>query len=100
PALCLPVWLAMVICGLVGAVVVPFYEEMAYYAGWWRYLPVRTLGHTPAYVPLFEALVAAALPLLLGGLLSRSHRTVALRGIAVVLWMPCAAFLAWVILGR
>jgi hypothetical protein len=32
---------ATLLCGLLGAIVIPIYEEMAYYGGWWRYEPVR-----------------------------------------------------------
>jgi hypothetical protein len=93
-------WRAILLVGLVGAINVPFYEEAAYHAGWWRYAPtILHLGHTPAYVLLFEGLVAAALPLLTLGLLKLRWRSVALRGAMLGLWMPCAALLAWLLLG-
>jgi hypothetical protein len=79
---------------------VPFYEEAAYHAGWWRYAPtVLHLGHTPAYVLLFEGLVAAALPLLTLSLLRLRWPMIAVRGALLGLWMPCAALLAWLLLG-
>lgn len=93
-------WRAILLAGLAGAVNVPFYEETAYHAGWWRYAPtVLHLGHTPAYVLLFEGLVAAALPLLTLGLLRLRWPMVAARGAILGLWMPCAALLAWLLLG-
>jgi hypothetical protein len=93
-------WRAMLLTGLVGAVNVPFYEEAAYHAGWWRYAPtVLHLGHTPAYVLLFEGLVAAVLPLLTLGLLQLRLPRVTARGAILGLWMPCAALLAWLLLG-
>jgi len=93
-------WRATLLAGLAGAVNVPFYEEAAYHAGWWRYAPtVLHLGHTPAYVLLFEGLVAAALPLLTLGLLRLRWPMVAARGAILGLWMPCAALLAWLLLG-
>jgi hypothetical protein len=93
-------WRAILLTGLAGAVNVPFYEEAAYHAGWWRYAPtVLHIGNTPAYVLLFEGLVAAALPLLTLGLLKLRWRSVALRGAILGLWMPCAALLAWLLLG-
>ena len=48
--------------GLVGAMTVPFYEQMAYYAGWWRYVPALRVGHVPIYVVVFEGAVAALFP--------------------------------------
>jgi hypothetical protein len=99
PGGCLP-WRAILQMGLAGAINVPFYEEAAYHAGWWRYAPtVLYLGHTPAYVLLFEGLVAAALPLLTLGLLRLRWPMVAARGAILGLWMPCAALLAWLLLG-
>jgi hypothetical protein len=95
-----PLWLSVILTGLAGAITVPFYEEMAYYAGWWRYVPIHALGHTPVYVLGFEGAVAAILPLITAGLLSRSPRYAAMCGIAVGVWMPLAAFLAWISLGR
>jgi hypothetical protein len=93
-------WRAILVTGLIGAINVPFYEEAAYAAGWWRYAPtVLHLGHTPAYVLLFEGLVAAALPLLTLELLRLRLPAVALRGAILGVWMPCAALLAWLLLG-
>jgi hypothetical protein len=93
-------WRAVLLTGLVGAINVPFYEEAAYHAGWWRYAPtVLHLGNTPDYVLLFEGLVAAALPLLTLGLLHLRWPLVTLRGAILGLWMPCVALLAWLLLG-
>lgn len=87
------------IAGIIGALLIPFYEEMAYRAGWWHYTPTRWhLAHTPAYVLLFEGLVIAALPLLLRRLEQRDLRSIVVRGIILGLWMPCAALLAWLAL--
>jgi len=93
-------WRAILLTGLAGAVNVPFYEEAAYHAGWWRYAPtVLHLGNTPAYVLLFEGLVAATLPLLTLGLPGLRWPAIAARGASLGLWMPCAALLAWLLLG-
>jgi hypothetical protein len=93
-------WRAILLTGLAGAINVPFYEEAAYHAGWWRYAPtILNLGHTPAYVLLFEGLVAAALPLLTHRLLPLRWPYVALRGALLGVWMPCAALFAWLLLG-
>ncbi|MBA3826315.1 MAG: hypothetical protein H0X24_20750 [Ktedonobacterales bacterium] len=91
---------ATVVAGLAGAAVIPFYEEMAYHAGWWRYASVRPLGHTPAYVLLFEGLVVATLPWLLGQVERRPFAQVLARGVLLGAWMPVAALLAWGVLGR
>src|SRR5262245_60068783 len=93
-------WRAVLLAGLAGAVNVPFYEEAAYHAGWWRYAPtVLHLGHTPAHVLLFEGLVAAVLPLLPLRLLRMRWPAVALRGALLGARLPCAALVAWLLLG-
>ena len=95
-----PRWLAMALVGLWGALNIPFYEEMAYHAGWWSYAHAPGLGHTPYYVLLFEGLIALALTPLLAGIERRSLRVTLLRGLALGVWIPCAALVAWLLLGR
>lgn len=94
-----PGWAAL-FTGLCGAFHIPFAEEMAYHAGWWRYQPIHTLGHTPLYVVLFEGLIAAALPLLLARVEGRTLGQVVVLGGIVGLWMPWAALCAWGLLGH
>ena len=91
---------AMALCGLWAAANIPFYEEMAYYAGWWRYAPAPRLGHTPLYVLLFEGLIGASLPVLLRAVERRSWRLVVARGVVEGLWMSAAALCAWLLIGR
>lgn len=50
--------------GGLGALLIPFYEEMAYGAQWWRYQDCWMWGHTPVYIIVAEALIGAALALL------------------------------------
>lgn len=99
-ALAPPRWLAMALTGLWGALNIPFYEEMAYHAGWWSYAHAPGLGHTPYYVMLFEGLIAAALPPLLADLQRHSPRAIALRGLLLGAWIPCAALASWLLIGR
>ncbi len=91
---------AILICGLVGAIDIPLFEEMSYYGGWWRYVPAHLmLGHTPAYVSLFEGLIVAALPLLLDRIERRSWLETAAVGVLIGVWMAIAALTAWLLLG-
>lgn len=96
----LPLWGACAILFAWGAINIPFYEEMAFHAGWWRYVQVRAVGHTPLYVLLFEGLVAASLPLLLRDLPRLTPRALAVRGMLLGIWFPWAALFAWLALGR
>lgn len=93
-------WKAALISGIWGAIQIPLYEEMAYYAGWWRYRPTHLMiGHTPIYVLLFEGLVVALLAFLYDRLERRSWSQVAVIGLLLGIWMPIAALVAWLLLG-
>jgi hypothetical protein len=95
-----PRWLAMALTGLWAALNIPFYEEMAYQARWWSYAPAPGLGHTPAYVILFEGLIGLILPPLLTRIEQRSLRATLVRGLALGLWIPWAALASWWLIGR
>jgi hypothetical protein len=93
--------IAILLCGLLGAIDIPFFEEISYYGGWWRYVPTHLmLGHTPAYVVLFEGLVVAALPLLFDRLERRSWIETVMLGVVIGIWMAISALTAWLLLGR
>lgn len=96
----LPLWVASALLFAWGALNIPLYEELAYYANWWRYAAAPHIGHTPLYVLLFEGLVAAALPWLLADVTRRSWRAVALRALILGVWTPWAALIAWLLIGR
>ena len=49
------------ICGVLGGINIPFYEEMALRVHWWRYEGCRMLSHTPWYVIAGAFLIAMAL---------------------------------------
>lgn len=58
----------VVLCAVLGAVNIPFYEEMAWHAHWWRYahcrmaaLPGQQWSHTPLYIIMAELVIGAAL---------------------------------------
>ena len=92
---------AVLLCGLVGAIDIPLFEEISYYGGWWRYVPTHVmLGHTPTYVSLFEGLVVAALPLLFDCIERRSWLEVTVVGVVIGIWMAIAALTAWLLLGH
>ncbi|HEY6285376.1 MAG TPA: hypothetical protein VIX20_06920 [Ktedonobacteraceae bacterium] len=92
---------AILLCGLLGAIDIPFFEEISYHGGWWRYAPTHLmLGHTPAYVALFEGLVVAALPLLFDRLERRSWVETVALGVGTGIWMAISALTAWLLLGH
>lgn len=93
--------IAILLCGLLGAIDIPLFEEISYYGGWWRYVPTHLMfGHTPAYVALFEGLIVAALPLLFDRLERRSWLETIALGVVTGMWMAISALTAWLILGH
>ena len=46
-----------------GALLIPFYEEMAWGADWWRYRDCLMLSHTPIYIIVAELVIAGSLSL-------------------------------------
>jgi hypothetical protein len=87
--------------GLVGAVNIPFYEEMALYTKWWRYTGCRMVGHTPYYIIVGEFLILTTVPILSRWAdLARPVRTIML-GIAMGLAMfPLYGIPWWLIDAR
>ena len=51
----------MAATALLGAVNIPFYEEMAYHAHWWQYQHCRRIGHTPLYIIVAEMVIGLTL---------------------------------------
>jgi uncharacterized protein DUF6989 len=96
----LALWQATALAALAGMLIIPFYEESAWYAGWWRYTTLPRLGHTPIYVFLFEGGIVAILPLLARGLERLPLGWVAARGLIFGAWMPLVAFVTWRLLGQ
>ena len=47
--------------GLLGAVLIPIYEELAWGAHWWRYQHCLCIGHTPVYIVATEAIIGLGL---------------------------------------
>ncbi len=83
---CLGMWLwrrfgaaGLAVIGALGAVNIPYYEEMAKRIHWWQYTGCRMLSGTPYYIIVGELLIAVVLTLLAAALPRSSWpRTIAL----------------------
>ena len=82
--------------GLLGALLIPFYEEMAWGAHWWRYENCLMLGHTPVYIIVAEFVIGAGLALW-GHFTLRtdSYRRAALLGAVAGLVTVLGGILGW-----
>jgi len=77
------VWGAL-LSATIGAINIPFYEEMAYHAHWWQYQFCRMLPrtHTPLYIVVAELLIGLSLgPLAQVALRRDSWRNAAVAGL-------------------
>ena len=72
----------LLINGFLGAVNIPYYEEMARLIHWWKYSGCRMISGTPYYIILGEFGIAVALALLAKPLRSGSWSTAILTGVA------------------
>ncbi len=82
-------WRGAIAAALLGALNIPFYEEAAYHAHWWRYQNCARIGHTPYYIVIAElfiglALAPLALSALRGGTWARAVRAGLLGGLSTV----------------
>ena len=90
----------LLLAGAIGAVNIPFYEEMALRTHWWRYADCRMLLHTPYYIIVGEFLIVVAIGYLArwtrSGRWSRSLTAGVLAGLAI---LPCYAVGYWAVEG-
>ena len=75
-------WAGLLMIALLGAINIPFYEEMARRIHWWQYSGCRMISFTPWYIIVGEFGIAFALTLLARTLRRGSWRTAILAGIA------------------
>ncbi len=74
-------WAGLLMIGLLGAINIPFYEEMARRIHWWQYAGCRMISFTPWYIILGEFGIALVLTLLARTLRRGSWRTVIVAGV-------------------
>ena len=74
--------LGLLVIALLGAINIPFYEEMALRIHWWQYSGGRMISLTPWYIILGGFGIALAFALLVRTLRSGSVRTAIVAGVA------------------
>ena len=72
----------LLMIGLLGAINIPFYEEMARRIHWWQYSGCRMISFTPWYIILGEFGIAVAFALLARTLRRGSWRVAIVAGVA------------------
>ena len=71
----------LLMIGLLGAINIPFYEEMARRIHWWQYSGCRMISFTPWYIIVGEFGIAVAFALLARTLRRGSWREAVVAGI-------------------
>jgi len=89
--------LGLLMIAFLGAINIPFYEEMARRIHWWQYSGCRMISFTPWYIILGEFGIALAFALLARTLRRGSVRTAIFAGIAGgISIFACYAIAFWV----
>lgn len=91
----------VLVAAVVSGLYVPTFEALAHFAGWWTYDHCNRLGVVPWYIIVGEALIGAAMPLLVSGVVAARSGIIGwvIRGIAAGLWIWVAYFIALSITG-
>src|SRR5438093_12818292 len=92
--------LGSLIIAVLGAINIPFYEEMARRIHWWQYSGCRMISFTPWYIILGEFGIALALALLARSLRPGCWRTAIVAGIAGGLMIFACYAVAFFIIDR
>jgi hypothetical protein len=72
----------LVAIGLLGAVNIPYYEEMARRIHWWQYSGCRMISGTPYYIIVGELMIAVSFALLVRNFRREGMAKAALAGVA------------------
>jgi hypothetical protein len=72
----------LLMIGLLGAINIPFYEEMARRIHWWQYSGCRMISYTPWYIIVGEFGIALSFALLARTLRRDSWRVAVIAGVA------------------
>jgi hypothetical protein len=83
----------LILIGVLGAVNIPYYEEMARRIHWWQYRGCRMIGGTPYYIIIGEFLIAVAFALLVKKFRRSDVISAALAGV----FAGAAIFMAYAI---
>ena len=89
--------IGLLMIGLLGAINIPFYEEMARRIQWWQYNGCRMISFTPWYIVLGEFGIALVLAVLARTVRRGSWRQAVVAGIGSGFWIfVCYALAFWI----
>lgn len=85
--------------GLLGAINIPYYEEMARQINWWQYSNCRMLSNTPYYIIIGEFGIAILLAILAKRVIQGTLATAVMAGLAGGLGIFLCYALAYTVTG-
>ena len=71
----------LLLAATIGAINIPFYEEMALKTKWWSYSNCRMISHTPYYIILGEFFIVVGIVLLVRRVEKQNLKTTTLSGV-------------------
>jgi hypothetical protein len=82
---------ATIAVGVLGCIIIPFYEFLAMNAGWWDYVNAPTWGIVPKYIFIAEGLLMLTIPDLFDRSETASPQKIVFLGTAqgLVMWVAC-----------
>ena len=80
---------------LLGGSLIPWYEELAWGAHWWRYRNCLQVGHVPVYIVAAEGIIGAGLSVLGYGALRTRPARAALLGVPAGLVTILGGTIGW-----
>lgn len=92
--------LASIAVGLMGCMIIPFYEFLAIHAGWWHYENAPKWGLVPKYIYIAEGILMLTIPTLFDQSASASRLKAIFLGVLQGLVMLIASFIAYSTLGK
>jgi len=91
---------AVALVGILGCMIIPFYEFLAIHAGWWHYENAPMWGLVPKYIYIAEGILMLSIPLLFNRAEKSSPLQVIGLGIVQGLIMFIASLIAYSLVGH
>ena len=91
---------ATVSVGIMGCMIIPFYEFLAIHAGWWHYENAPMWGLVPKYIYIAEGILMLSIPVLFDRTTQISRFQTMVLGIVQGLVMLVASYIAYSIIGQ
>lgn len=87
--------LATIVVGIMGCLIIPFYEFLAIHAGWWHYENATKWGLVPKYIYIAEGILMISIPTLFDRSAKAPQWLIVVLGIIQGLVMLVASYISF-----